>query len=120
MSREVRLIRVYDTPSPDDGSRVLVDRVWPRGVTKATARLDEWLTDVAPSTELRRWYGHRPDRFGEFRDRYLAELREPPRAAALDRLDALCRRGPVTLLTATRDVAHSHAAVLTELLRHPG
>lgn len=115
--REVRLARVYDDPTPDGGARVLVDRVWPRGIAKADARLDEWLTDVAPSTDLRKWYGHRADRFDEFRERYLAELREAPRAAALDKLRELARRGPVTLLTATRDLAHSQAAVLAEVLR---
>jgi uncharacterized protein YeaO (DUF488 family) len=120
MPRQVRLARVYDDPSPDDGARVLVDRVWPRGITKAAARLDTWLTDVAPSTELRKWYGHKPERFDEFRDRYLAELRQPSGAAALDQLRALSRSGTVTLLTATRDLARSQAAVLAELLRRPG
>lgn len=117
MPRQVRLRRVYDDPSPEDGFRVLVDRVWPRGVTKVAARLDEWLKDLAPSTGLRQWYGHRPERFAEFRDRYLAELDDPDRAAALDRLRALRRERPVTLLTATKDVEHSQAAVLAELLR---
>jgi uncharacterized protein YeaO (DUF488 family) len=118
MGQQVRLRRIYDDPLPDDGVRVLVDRVWPRGMAKAAAELDEWLKEVAPSTQLRRWYGHRPDRFGEFRQRYLAELDEPQRAAAVDRLRTLSRQGPVTLLTATRDVDHSQAAVLAELLRH--
>jgi uncharacterized protein YeaO (DUF488 family) len=118
MGRQVRLRRIYDDPLPDDGVRVLVDRVWPRGMSKAAAGLDEWLKDVAPSTQLRSWYGHRPDRFGEFRRRYLAELDEPQRATAVDRLRTLSRQGPVTLLTATRDVNHSQAAVLAELLRH--
>jgi uncharacterized protein YeaO (DUF488 family) len=113
---QIRLRRVYDDPSPDDGVRVLVDRVWPRGMTKSEARLDEWLKDVAPSTQLRRWYGHRPERFTEFRDRYLAELADPNRAAALEHLRTLLVQGPVTLLTATRDVTHSQAAVLAELL----
>ncbi len=117
MERRIELRRIYDDPLPDDGVRVLVDRVWPRGMTKAAARLDEWLKDVAPSTRLRSWYGHRPDRFSEFRRRYLAELDDPQRAAAVDRLRTLSRQGPVTLLTATRDVDHSQAAVLAELLR---
>jgi uncharacterized protein YeaO (DUF488 family) len=116
----VRLRRVYDDPSPEDGARVLVDRIWPRGIAKSAARLDEWLKDVAPSTGLRGWYGHRPERFTEFRRRYLAELADPSRAAALERIRTLLRRGPVTLLTATRDVEHSHAAVLGELLDYDG
>jgi uncharacterized protein YeaO (DUF488 family) len=113
----VRLRRVYDDPSPEDGVRVLVDRIWPRGISKTAAKADEWLKDVAPSTELRSWYGHRPERFDGFRDRYLAELDDPHRAAALARLRTLRRQGTVTLLTATKDVEHSHAAVLVELLR---
>lgn len=114
---QVRLRRVYDDPSPDDGVRVLVDRVWPRGISKSAARLDEWLKDVAPSTELRGWYGHRPERFTEFRRRYLAELADPDRAAALERIRTLLRQGPVTLLTATKDIEHSQAAVLADLVR---
>ncbi|MGC4795657.1 DUF488 domain-containing protein [Micromonospora saelicesensis] len=117
MERQVRLRRVYHDPSPDDGARVLVDRVWPRGLTKAAVHLDEWVKDIAPSTPLRRWYGHRPERFTEFRDRYLVELRDGRPAAALDRLRELTRTRTVTLLTATRDVEHSQAAVLGDLLR---
>jgi uncharacterized protein YeaO (DUF488 family) len=117
MARQVLLRRVYDDPSPDGSLRVLVDRVWPRGLTKDAAHLDEWLKDVAPSTPLRRWYGHRPERFTEFRRRYLAELADPQAAAAMSRLRQLARRRRVTLLTATRDIDHSQAAVLAEQLR---
>jgi uncharacterized protein YeaO (DUF488 family) len=117
MARHLRLRRVYDEPSPDDGIRVLVDRVWPRGLSKEAAHLDEWIKDVAPSTSLRRWYGHRPERFTEFRRRYLAELADQEPAAAVTRLRRLVGAGTVTLLTATRDVDHSQASVLTELLR---
>jgi len=105
---------VYDEIEPGDGTRVLVDRVWPRGVAKGS--FDEWLKDVAPSTELRKWYGHDPDKFTEFRRRYLAELKDPDRAAALDQLRALQKSGPLTILTATKDVDISHAAVLATLL----
>ena len=108
--------RIYDDARPADGTRVLVDRVWPRGLSKEAARLDEWLRDVAPSTELRRWYGHEPSRFAEFRTRYLAELREPERQAAARHLRELAERADVTLLTATRDLEHSQAAVLAEWL----
>ncbi len=116
MAAHVRVRRIYDEPSADDGARVLVDRVWPRGIKKDAAHLDEWLKDVAPSTELRTWYGHDPAKFEEFRRRYLTELAEPERAAAFDRLRGLAREGPLTLLTATRDVDHSQAAVLAEHL----
>ena len=117
MERQVRLRRVYDDPSPDDGVRVLVDRVWPRGLTKAAVHLDEWVKDIAPSTQLRRWYGHRPERFPEFRRRYLIELGDAQPTATVDRLRKLTRTRHVTLLTATRDVKHSQAAVLIDLLR---
>jgi uncharacterized protein YeaO (DUF488 family) len=110
----MRLRRVYDEKEPDDGTRVLVDRVWPRGMPKGS--FDEWLKEVAPSKELRGWYGHDPAKFAEFRRRYLAELKGPEHAEALDRLRALQRRGPVTVLTATKDVEHSHAAVLVSFL----
>ena len=116
----VRARRVYDDPSPEDGRRVLVDRIWPRGLAKARAAIDEWARDVAPSTELRRWYGHEPARFEEFRRRYQAELAEPQRQAAVRHLRELARSGPLTLVTATRDVDHSQAAVLVEHLRTAG
>jgi uncharacterized protein YeaO (DUF488 family) len=110
---EVQLRRVYDTHNRGDaGYRVLVDRLWPRGTTKADASLDEWLKDAAPSTELRRWYGHDVHRFDEFARRYRAELRRPPASAAVDHLIDLARRGTITLLTATGDVEHSGARVL--------
>jgi len=118
MARQVLLRRVYDGPSPEDGVRVLVDRVWPRGLTKEAAHLDEWIKDAAPSTSLRRWYGHRPERFVEFRRRYLAELADPQPAAAVNRLRELSRTRTITLLTATRDIDRSQAAVLAEQLRH--
>ncbi|MFI5062953.1 MAG: DUF488 domain-containing protein [Streptosporangiales bacterium] len=119
MSAPVRIGRIYDAPSSRDGARVLVDRIWPRGVRKADARLDAWARDVAPSHELRRWYGHDPAKFTEFRRRYAAELSQGPARAALDGLRALLAAGPVTLLTATRDVEHSQAAVLAGLLQPP-
>ncbi len=120
MDGRIRLRRVYENPSPEDGTRVLVDRVWPRGLTKSAAHLDEWAKDVSPSSELRGWYGHDPDKFEEFRRRYHAELAEPRPKAALDRLRAVARSGTVTLLTATKDIDRSQAAVLVEELRQPG
>jgi len=113
---DVRVRRVYDQPSPDDGQRLLVDRLWPRGLSKQNAQVDQWLKEVAPSTELRRWYGHEPARFAEFRRRYASELREPDRAEALMRLNRAARQGTVTLLTATKDAEHSQAALLAERL----
>jgi uncharacterized protein YeaO (DUF488 family) len=113
---DVRRRRVYDDPSPADGTRVLVDRIWPRGLAKATARIDEWAKEVAPSTQLRRWYGHDPTKFEEFRRRYKAELAEPDRQAAVQHLLELARSGPLTLLTATKDIDHSQAAVLIQHL----
>jgi uncharacterized protein YeaO (DUF488 family) len=112
----VRIRRVYENPDRDDGVRVLVDRIWPRGMTKARAALDEWCKDVAPSHELRTWYGHQPDRFEEFARRYRLELEDPRRAEALAHLRDLARDQPVTLLTATREPAISEAAVLAPLL----
>jgi uncharacterized protein YeaO (DUF488 family) len=114
---EVRVRRIYDDPADDDGIRVLVDRRWPRGVSKARADLDEWCTEVAPSDALRRWYGHVPEKFEEFSARYLKELEDPDRAAALRHLRVMCAREPLTLLTATADAQISQAAVLVALLR---
>jgi uncharacterized protein YeaO (DUF488 family) len=116
MNRDIIYRRIYEETSPDDGKRVLVDRVWPRGMRKEDAHLDEWLRDVAPSTELRRWYSHEPGRFSEFRRRYLTELREPRRLPAVDILRGIANHDKLTLLTATRDVEHSQAAVLAEWL----
>lgn len=117
----VRVRRVYEPPKRGDGARVLVDRVWPRGLTKQAAALDEWAKDVAPSPELRRWYGHDPARFEEFRRRYLTELARPgPHTAVLERLRARAVGSALTLLTATREVPQSNAAVLAELLDEPG
>jgi len=113
----VRFRRIYDPPEPDDGHRVLVDRLWPRGLSKSAAALDEWVRAVAPSDELRRWYGHEADKFPAFRDRYGAELQAPERAEALAHLRQLATSGPLTLLTATRDVEHSQAAVLAARLQ---
>jgi uncharacterized protein YeaO (DUF488 family) len=113
---KVRARRVYEEPTPDDGARVLVDRIWPRGMTKERAGLDEWCKNVAPSTELRKWYGHDPDRFAGFRSRYEAELKDPERAEALEHLRGLAKDRPVTLLTASKDIEISEAAVLADLL----
>jgi uncharacterized protein YeaO (DUF488 family) len=114
---DVRVRRVYDEPVRQDGARVLVDRVWPRGVTKARADLADWCRQIAPSTSLRTWYGHDPAKFDEFARRYRVELEEPERAAALLHLREVALTGPLTLLTATRDPDLSQAAVLADVLR---
>ena len=113
----MRVGRVYDARTDQDGMRVLVDRLWPRGLTKAHADLDEWYKDSAPTTALRKWYAHDPERFAEFRRRYRAELATGSQAEALARLRALIGNGRnVTLLTAAKDPAISEAAVLADLL----
>jgi uncharacterized protein YeaO (DUF488 family) len=116
MSGHLAYRRVYDEVSPSDGARVLVDRVWPRGMRKEALDLTEWLRDVAPSTELRQWYSHEPEKFAEFRRRYLAELKSPERRTAVEHLKEIVQKGDVVLLTATRDVDHSQAAVLARWL----
>jgi uncharacterized protein YeaO (DUF488 family) len=113
----IRVRRVYDPPTSADGTRVLVDRIWPRGLRKEAAHLDHWAKEAAPSTELRTWYGHDPAKFEEFRRRYTGELAEPGPREALGQLTELARRGPLTVLTATRELDLSQAAVLAELLR---
>ncbi|MGH9075481.1 MAG: DUF488 domain-containing protein [Acidimicrobiales bacterium] len=116
----VRVRRIYEEPAPDDGARVLVDRVWPRGMSKERAALDEWCKAVAPSTELRKWYSHDPDRWQRFGERYREELEESPeRAEALAHLRELAAAGPLTLLTATKRADISEATVLSELLSAP-
>lgn len=115
MARDVRIKRIYDPVAPDDGYRVLIDHVWPRGVSKDRAQLDEWARELAPSDGLRRWFDHVPERFGEFRTRYAEEL-----SAHADRLEDLANRaaaGPVTILYAARDREHNNAVVLGELIR---
>lgn len=111
----VRTKRVYEQPSRDDGYRVLIDRLWPRGLSKEKAAVDEWARDLAPSDELRRWFGHRPERFEQFERRYVDELRHHA-----DEISALRRRGrggTVTIVYAARDSEHSNAAVLAPIVR---
>lgn len=116
MAARVRIGRVYDEPADGSATRVLVDRLWPRGLSKGRAALDEWCKDVAPSPELRKWYGHDPERFAEFRRRYEAELAVGEPAAALGHLRDLARDRPLVLLTASKALEISDAAVLAGLL----
>jgi uncharacterized protein YeaO (DUF488 family) len=112
---DIRLKRAYDPASPSDGYRVLIDRLWPRGVSKQQAKVDEWQKELAPSTELRQWFGHEPDRFAEFRRRYVGELRgQRPRLAELRRR---AREGTLTLVYSAHDSEHNDAVVLAEVLR---
>ncbi|HVY77658.1 MAG TPA: DUF488 family protein [Solirubrobacterales bacterium] len=112
---QIQVKRIYDRPTTGDGRRVLVDRLWPRGVSRERAELDEWERALAPSPELRRWFGHRPARFAEFRLAYIDELRQ--QRSRLRKLRASARDGPVTLLYAAHDPDHNHAIVLAEVLR---
>jgi uncharacterized protein YeaO (DUF488 family) len=111
---DIRLKRAYDPPSADDGERVLVDRLWPRGLRKSAAAIDRWLKEIAPSTELRRWFGHDPGRWSEFRRRYRTEL--SGHADLVSELQALARQKPVTLIYAARDERHNEAVVLRDVL----
>ncbi len=113
---QVQVRRVYDPQRADDGQRVLVDRLWPRGLSKERAHLDGWWRQVAPSVELREWYGHDPDRYEEFARRYRRELDQPERAAAFAELRELATHGPLCLLTAAKRSDISEATVLADLL----
>jgi uncharacterized protein YeaO (DUF488 family) len=112
---KLRIKRVYEPAAGDDGKRVLVDGIWPRGMTKQDAALDLWLKEIAPSSGLRKWFGHDPQRWQEFQQRYRAELAENEPAVA--RLLVLLKAGPVTLLYGARDVAHNQAVALADYIR---
>ena len=112
---DIKVRRVYDPPDRRDGARVLVDRLWPRGARKDEARLALWLKEIAPSDDLRRWFGHDPARFAEFSRRYRAEL--GANTDAVNRLEDLVKAGPVTLLYAAHDEEHNNARVLADYLR---
>jgi len=110
----VRIKRIYDEPAAEDGTRILVDRLWPRGIAKEKARIDEWLKEIAPSDELRKWFGHDPARWDEFQERYRRELEA--KTELLDQLQGLAKKGTVTLLFAAKDEEHNNAVVLKKLL----
>jgi uncharacterized protein YeaO (DUF488 family) len=111
---ELKIKRVYEKPDKNDGRRILVDRLWPRGLTKEKAKVDLWLKDIAPSTELRKWFGHDPKKWRGFRRRYESELKRHAEQVAL--IKSKARQGAVTLLYAARDQEHNEAVVLKELL----
>jgi uncharacterized protein YeaO (DUF488 family) len=109
--------RVYDLPEKTDGKRILVDRLWPRGLTTEKAQIDLWLKEVAPSNELRKWFGHKPERWKEFQQRYRKELRALEKQEQLRQIRAVMRKGPVTLLFAAKDTEHNNAKVITNILK---
>jgi uncharacterized protein YeaO (DUF488 family) len=110
----VKLKRAYEPAATDDGTRILIDRLWPHGVKKADAATDQWVKDIAPSPALRKWFGHDPDRWAEFRRRYAAEVHQHPEH--LSRLRALARQGPITLIFSARDEVHNDAVALRNFL----
>ena len=112
----IELKRVYESPSDSDGLRILVERLWPRGLSKADAAIDHWTKDVAPTPQLRTWFGHRPERWAAFRKRYRAELTE--NTLTVDALKELCAGKQVTLVFAAKDVERNSAVVLREFLLH--
>jgi uncharacterized protein YeaO (DUF488 family) len=111
---DIRLKRAYEPATPEDGVRILVDRLWPRGLRKSDAAIERWLKDIAPSAELRRWFGHDPERWDEFQKRYRAELSH--HADLLDELRAIARKGRLTLVYAARDEERNQAVVLRDVL----
>ncbi len=113
----ITLKRVYEPPADEDGERILVDRLWPRGVARTEARLSCWMKEVAPTSALRKWFGHEPSRWEEFRRRYAEELQAPDKQALLKDIAAKSRHGVVTLVFGARDPDHNHALVLTQLIR---
>jgi uncharacterized protein YeaO (DUF488 family) len=112
----VQIKRVYETAGPDDGYRVLVDRLWPRGISKEKAKVDGWEREVAPSDALRKWFGHDPSRWDELRERYRRELEEPERKRILETLKEKARSGRLTLVYGAKDEVHNQAAVLMEII----
>lgn len=114
-SADIRLKRAYEAPAKEDGTRVLIDRLWPRGVSKQTARIDHWFRELAPSTALRQWFGHDPDRWPQFQRRYKLELKHDGEQQ-LAQLRALAVPGPLTLVYAARDTKHNDAVVLRQVL----
>jgi len=113
-AHHVNLKRAYEPPAPDDGTRILIDRLWPRGIKKSDAAIDEWMKDIAPSSELRKWFGHDPERWQEFQRRYQSEIRTHP--AQFEHLRSLAQRGRITLVFSAHDEAHNDAVVLRNLL----
>lgn len=110
----INIKRVYDPVSPHDGRRILVDRLWPRGIEKEKARIDEWLKDIAPSNELRKWFSHDPSKWREFRERYKEDLKN--KQGLIEKIMSEIKKGPVTILYSAKDVEHNNARVLKEVI----
>ena len=110
----IKLKRAYDTPAPEDGMRILVDRLWPRGLSKQRAAIDQWMKDISPSSKLRQWFGHDPRRWDEFRRRYATEVHQYPEL--LDQLRSLARKGPITLVYSANDEVHNDAVALRHVI----
>ena len=110
----IKLKRAYEAPAPEDGMRILVDRLWPRGLSKQRAAIDQWMKDISPSTKLRKWFGHDPSRWDEFRRRYAKEVHQHPEL--LDQLRSLAREGPITLVYSARDEVHNDAVELRHVI----
>ena len=113
-SGRLKLKRAYDTPAPEDGMRILVDRLWPRGLSKQRAAIDQWMKDISPSTKLRQWFGHDPSRWDEFRRCYATEVHQYPEL--LDQLRSLARKGPITLVYSASDEVHTDAVALRHVI----
>ncbi len=113
-ANRIKIKRVYERRSPEDGTRILIDRLWPRGLKKEKAAIDHWFKEISPSTELRQWFAHDPARWNEFKRRYAAELKS--HTEQLEEIRKLARHGPITLLYAARDEAHNDAVVLRDML----
>jgi uncharacterized protein YeaO (DUF488 family) len=112
----VKIKRAYEPPSVSDGVRILVDRIWPRGVKKDAAKVEKWMRELGPSDELRNWFGHDPAKWSEFRKRYKAELKRPEARAMLDELRGIAKHGTLTLVYSAKDELHNQAAVIKEVL----
>ena len=110
----IKLKRAYELPAPEDGMRILVDRLWPRGLSKQRVAIDQWMKDISPSTELRKWFGHDPSRWDEFRRRYATEVHQHPEL--LDQLRSLARKGPITLVYSASDEVHNDAVELRHVI----
>jgi uncharacterized protein YeaO (DUF488 family) len=112
----VKTKRVYDAALPDDGKRILVDRLWPRGMKKERARIEEWLKDIAPSDELRKWFSHDPAKWPEFKKKYNAELKK--KSELVERLKTAAKKGTITLLFASKELKYNNATVIKEIIEH--
>ena len=112
----IRIKRIYERARTSDGSRILVDRLWPRGMAKSTAKIDEWMKELAPSNALRKWFGHKPERWQEFQKRYRNELRQPEKQELMHHVRSMARKGIATLLYAAKDKEHNNAKALAKFI----